>query len=81
MIVGWYPMVLGGAVSDAREILVNVVGNRGHPGSCALETLPNDHEGHVGTGWDRYCRYGCCVVRGGHCRLGEISANVLMTSL
>jgi hypothetical protein len=27
MIVGWYLMVLGGAISDAREILVNVVGN------------------------------------------------------
>jgi hypothetical protein len=81
MFVSWYPKVLGGAVGGAREILSNVVGKRSHPGSCALEALPNVQEGHVGTGWDRYCRYGCCVVRGGHCRFGEITANVLMTSL
>jgi hypothetical protein len=40
-----------------------------------------DAEYPGGTGWDRYCWYGCCVVRGGHCRFGEINANVLMTSL
>jgi hypothetical protein len=45
--------VLGGAVGGAREILTNVVGKRGHPGSCALEALPNVQEGHVVTGWDR----------------------------
>jgi hypothetical protein len=54
MIVSWYPMVLGGAVGGAREILANVVGKRGQPGSCALEALPNVQEGHVGTGWDRF---------------------------
>jgi hypothetical protein len=74
-------MVLSGAFGDAREIQADVVGKRGRPGSCALEALPNVQEGHVGTSWDRYCRCGCCLVRGGHCRLGEITANALITSV
>jgi hypothetical protein len=34
-------MELSGTVGDAREILANVGGKRGHPGSCALKALPN----------------------------------------
>jgi hypothetical protein len=44
-------MDLSGTVGDAREI---------HPGSCALQALPNIQEGHVGTSWARY--YWCVSV-------------------
>jgi hypothetical protein len=58
-----------------------VGGERGHPGSRALKALPDVQEGHVWTSLARYYRRGCCVVRGGHCCLGEITAEVLMTRL
>jgi hypothetical protein len=74
-------MDLSGTVGDAREILANVGGERGHPGSCALKALPDLQEGHVWTSLARYYRRGCCVVRGGHCCLGEITAEVSMTRL
>jgi hypothetical protein len=41
-------MDLGGGVGDAWEILANVGGNRGQPGSCAL-ALPYVQAGPVGT--------------------------------
>jgi hypothetical protein len=74
-------MALSGTVGDAWEFLANVEGERGHPGPCALKALPDFQEWHVGTSWARYYRRGCCVVRGGHCCLGEITAEVLMASL
>jgi hypothetical protein len=74
-------MDLSGTVGDAWEILANVGGERGHPGSCALKALPDVQEGHVWTSLARYYRRGCCVVRGGHCCLGGITAEVLLTSL
>jgi hypothetical protein len=33
-------MGLSGAIGDAWEILANVVGKRGYPGSCALKADP-----------------------------------------
>jgi hypothetical protein len=74
-------MDLSGTVGDAWELLANVGGECGHSGSCALKALPDMQEGHVWMSWARYYRRGCCVVRGGHCCLGEITAEVLMTSL
>jgi hypothetical protein len=74
-------MDLSGTVGDAWEILANIGGERGHPGSCALIALPDVQEGHVWTSWARYYRRVCCVVRGGHCCLEEITADDLMTSL
>jgi hypothetical protein len=41
-------MGLSGAIGDAWEILANVVGKRGYPGSCALKAPPIQ-DGHVGT--------------------------------
>jgi hypothetical protein len=58
-------MGLSATVGDALEILANVVGKRGHPGSCALKALPNIQEGRCGKSWDRDDRRVCCVVRGG----------------
>jgi hypothetical protein len=55
-----------GTVGDAREILANVGGKRGHPDSCALKALPNIQQGHVWTSRARYYRRGCCISRGGH---------------
>jgi hypothetical protein len=63
-------MDFSGAVGDACEVLANIGGKRGNPGSCALKALPNIQEGHVGTSWVRYCRSGCYVVRGDHCFFG-----------
>jgi hypothetical protein len=40
---------LSGAIGDAWEILANVVGKRGYPGSCALKADP---------GWARRRRAG-----------------------
>jgi hypothetical protein len=47
-------MDLSGTVGDAWEILANVGGERGHPGSCALKALPDVQEGHVWTSLARY---------------------------
>jgi hypothetical protein len=58
-------MDLRGAVNDAWEILTDVGGSRGHPGSCALEALADVQEGRVGTSGTRYWRCSCCVTRGG----------------
>jgi hypothetical protein len=74
-------MDLSGTVGDAWEILAKIGGEWGHPGSRALKALPDVHEGHVWTSWARNYRRGCCVVRDGHCCLGEIAAEVLMSSL
>jgi hypothetical protein len=74
-------MGLSGTAGDAWEILANVGEKRGHPDLCALKALPDVQKGHVWTSWAPYFRRGCCVVRGGHCCLGEITAEVLMTSL
>jgi hypothetical protein len=73
-------MDLSRTVSDAWEILANVGGKRGHPGSRALKALPDVQEGHAGTSWARYCLRGCFAVRSGHCNLGERTAEVLVTS-
>jgi hypothetical protein len=73
-------MDLSGTVGDAWEILANVGGQRGHPGSCALKAQPDVQEGRVWTSLARYYRCCCCVVRGGHCGFGEITTEVLMTS-
>jgi hypothetical protein len=69
-------MDLCGTAGDAWEILANIGGKPGHPGSCALKALPDVQEGYVGMSWACYCRRGCCVVRGGHCCLGGITAEV-----
>jgi hypothetical protein len=58
-------MDLSRTAGDAWEILANVGGKRGHPGSCALKALPDVQEGHAWTCWARYYRRGCCVVHGG----------------
>jgi hypothetical protein len=44
VIVVRYPMDLGCLVGDAWEVLANIRGNRGYPGSCALKALPNVQE-------------------------------------
>ena len=74
-------MDLRGVVADAWEILANIGGNRGHPGSCALKALANVPKVRVVTSLARYWRCGCCVIRGGQCCLGEVTAYVLMTSV
>jgi hypothetical protein len=74
-------MDLGSAVGDAWEVLANIGGKRGYPGSCALKALPYVQEGHVETSGVRHCRNGCCVVRSGHCCVREITADVLLTGL
>jgi hypothetical protein len=77
-----YPKDLGCVVGDAWEVLANVRGNRGYPGSCALKALPNVQEKHVGTSTRaRCCRNGFCVVSSIHCCIGEVTADVLMTGL
>jgi hypothetical protein len=60
-------MGLGGAVSDAWEVLANIGGNRGYLGSCALEALPNVQGRRDRMSGARSCWNGDCVVRGGHC--------------
>jgi hypothetical protein len=52
---------LRGAVADAWEILANIGGNRGHPGSCALRALANVQKGRVGTSLARYWRCGAVL--------------------
>jgi hypothetical protein len=37
-----------------------VGGKCGHPGSCALNALPDVQEGHVWTSWARYYQRGYC---------------------
>jgi hypothetical protein len=41
-------MDLGGGVGDAWEILANVGGNRGQPGSCALKRCRMSRRGTLG---------------------------------
>jgi hypothetical protein len=54
------PMDLGCVVSDAWEVLADIRGNRGYPGSYALEALSNVQEEHIGTSGARYCRKLLC---------------------
>jgi hypothetical protein len=52
-------MGLSGAIGDAWEILANVVGKRGYPGSCALKAAD--------PGWarrDNGARYWWCCASG-----------------
>jgi hypothetical protein len=51
-------MDLSGTVGDASEIMANVGGERGHPGSYALKALPHVQEGHVWTS----CTFGVAAV-------------------
>jgi hypothetical protein len=72
-------MDLGGGVGDAWEILANVGGNRGQPGSCALKAAVCPG----GARWDE--RYSLLVVllmwHLGWPLLLEVIADVVMTSL
>jgi hypothetical protein len=74
-------MDLDCVVGDAWEVLADIRGNRGYPGSCALKALPNVQEEHVRTGGARCYRNNFCLVRDVHCCVRERTADVLMTGL
>jgi hypothetical protein len=51
-------MDVSGTVGDAWEIMGNIGGERGRPGSCAVRALPDVQQGHVWTSLARYYRRG-----------------------